>query len=104
MLEKARFYEYVVRDNVLLKALRKHKKKLHYATKRTKAHKELLGALTETLQLEPETLEEIDNQMQMLAALEQERIFLNLQTRFLLMADLVEELEIVDEVFFPEEI
>lgn len=104
MLEKARFYEYIVRDDLLIKALKKRRDDLFYATKRTKPHKELRDAFAQTLQLEPETLEEIDNQMQMLGALEQERSFLCLQTRFLLMADYIADLEAVEKHFFPETI
>lgn len=102
--EKARFYEYLVRDEHLIRMLKKHGDDLKYAAGRTDKHEELRETLTQTLTMKVKKLEQAQNQMQMLAALEQERTLLNLQTRFLLMADYIDEMHVVDEVFFPEEV
>ncbi len=103
-LEKARFYEYIVRDDHLVSMLEKHEDELRYAAKRVKKHRELRDTIAEILQMELETLDDAERQLELLMALEQERANLVTQTRFLLYADYIDDPDAVEKIYFPEDV
>ena len=87
-------------DAALIKKLKKHRRELKYAKNRVDEHSRIRNKIIKLLEEKPRNQKEETNLMERLSGVGKERETYLQQTRFLIFADYVKEIEKV-QIFFP---